>query len=257
MCSSIKKLITGRERGGSAYTGGKGFMTSLAYLEKWPMFGGEDGLRARVEWRRQRNGKGDSELDMRLQYWSWVCMCSVVSGLSLVCVYYLLSRVWFFATLWTVVHQAPLSMGFSRQECWSGLPFPPPGDLPQPGIELCLLHWQADSLPLSHLGIPLVSGEAVISTVYFLRGWGRWGGGCARRLLCVERKMWSNEKAQSWAEKDYKIRDGIHVKAITSCIGRQGAGSASALPQWVREEPRQPSGGTNWAPESTGGHAIA
>ena len=39
------------------------------------------------------------------------------------------------ATLWTVVPQAPLSMGFSRQEYWSGLPFPPPGDLPDPGIE--------------------------------------------------------------------------------------------------------------------------
>ena len=38
--------------------------------------------------------------------------------------------------LWTVAHQAPLSMGFSRQECWSGLPFPPPGDLPNPGMEL-------------------------------------------------------------------------------------------------------------------------
>ena len=41
-------------------------------------------------------------------------------------------------------------MGFSRQEYWSGLPFPPPGDLPHQGIEpasLCLLHWQADSLP--------------------------------------------------------------------------------------------------------------
>ena len=36
---------------------------------------------------------------------------------------------------WTVAHQAPLSMGFSRQEYWSGLPFPPPGDLPDPGIE--------------------------------------------------------------------------------------------------------------------------
>ena len=40
-----------------------------------------------------------------------------------------------FATLWTVAHQAPLSMKFSRQEYWSGLPFPPPGDLPDPGIE--------------------------------------------------------------------------------------------------------------------------
>ena len=38
------------------------------------------------------------------------------------------------ATLWTVAHQASLSMGFSRQECWSGLPFPSPGDLPEPGI---------------------------------------------------------------------------------------------------------------------------
>ena len=39
------------------------------------------------------------------------------------------------ATLWTVACQAPLSMGFSRQEYWSGLPCPPPGDLPNPGIE--------------------------------------------------------------------------------------------------------------------------
>ena len=38
-------------------------------------------------------------------------------------------------TSWTVVHQAPLSMGFSRQEYWSGLPLPPPGDLPNPGIK--------------------------------------------------------------------------------------------------------------------------
>ena len=40
-----------------------------------------------------------------------------------------------FETPWTVAHQAPLSMGFSRQEYWSGLPFPSPGDLPDPGIE--------------------------------------------------------------------------------------------------------------------------
>ena len=39
------------------------------------------------------------------------------------------------ATAWTVAHQVPLSMGFSRQEYWSGLPCPPPGDLPDPGIE--------------------------------------------------------------------------------------------------------------------------
>ena len=45
------------------------------------------------------------------------------------------SCVWLLATLWTVTHQAPLSMGFSRQEHWSGLPYPPPGDLPDPWVE--------------------------------------------------------------------------------------------------------------------------
>ena len=45
------------------------------------------------------------------------------------------SRVQLCAALWIVAHQAPLSMGFSRQEYWSGLPFPSPGDLPNPGID--------------------------------------------------------------------------------------------------------------------------
>ena len=47
----------------------------------------------------------------------------------------LLSHVHLFATPWTVARQAPLSTGFSREEYWSGLPCPPPGDLPDPGIE--------------------------------------------------------------------------------------------------------------------------
>ena len=47
----------------------------------------------------------------------------------------MLSRVRLFAALWTVALQAPLSMGFPRQEYWRGLPFPPPGHLPNPGIE--------------------------------------------------------------------------------------------------------------------------
>ena len=56
----------------------------------------------------------------------WLCHC------KLSC----FSRVRLFATLWTVARQAPLSMGFSRQECWSGLPCPPRGDLPNWGIQL-------------------------------------------------------------------------------------------------------------------------
>ena len=56
------------------------------------------------------------------------------------------SHVWLFVTLWTIACQAPLSMGFSRQEYWSKLPFPTPGDLPDPGTEPSS-NWQASSLP--------------------------------------------------------------------------------------------------------------
>ena len=62
-----------------------------------------------------------------------------------------ISHVWLFATLWTVACQIPLSRGFSRQEYWSGLSFPSPGDLPRPTIEPASLmswHWQVGSLPL-------------------------------------------------------------------------------------------------------------
>ena len=61
-----------------------------------------------------------------------------------------------------IAHQAPLSMYFSRQEYWSGLPFPSPGDLPDPGMEpssLRLLHWQVDSLPLVPPGKPNETGS--------------------------------------------------------------------------------------------------
>ena len=56
-----------------------------------------------------------------VQEWKWKCWS--------------LSRVWLFATSWTVAHQAPLSMKSSRQEYWSGLPFPSPGDRPRSGIK--------------------------------------------------------------------------------------------------------------------------
>ena len=62
------------------------------------------------------------------------------------------NRVRLFATLWTIAHYAPLSMGSSRQEYWSGLPFPPPGDFANPGIEPMSPVFpalQEDFLPLS------------------------------------------------------------------------------------------------------------
>ena len=71
---------------------------------------------------------------------TWQCMCAE-SCLTLL-------------TLWTVVHQAPLSMGFSRQKYWTELPFSPPGNLPQRLSQCFLSLLQADSLPLCQLGSP-------------------------------------------------------------------------------------------------------
>ena len=86
-------------------------------------------------------------------------------------------------TLWAVAHQAPPSMGFYKQEDWSGLPFPTPGDLPDPGFEPvspASPPLQVDSLPLSHQGSPEVryvkglfkqslvdSKHLVIITIFF------------------------------------------------------------------------------------------
>ena len=72
----------------------------------------------------------------------------------------LLSHVQLIAMPWAVACQAPLSVGFSRQEYWSGLPSPPPGDFPNQGFEPTspvAPALQADSLPLSHQGSPLRS----------------------------------------------------------------------------------------------------
>ena len=65
-------------------------------------------------------------------------------------------------TSWTIAHQAPLSMGFSRQESWSGFPFPSPGDLPDPGIKPGSPALQADSLPTEVQGKPLKRCERAL-----------------------------------------------------------------------------------------------
>ena len=72
---------------------------------------------------------------------------------------HLLSRVRLFETAWTVAYQGPLSMGFSRQEYWSGLPFPSPGDLLNPRIKPVSPALQADSSPTELRGKPEVSSE--------------------------------------------------------------------------------------------------
>ena len=80
-----------------------------------------------------------------------------------------ISRIRLFATPWTVAHQAPPSMGFSRQGYWTGLPFPSPGDLPDPGIEPGSPTLQADALPSEPPGKPC-DGEADGKAHWYLRG---------------------------------------------------------------------------------------
>ena len=94
------------------------------------------------------------------------CALRTVSrGRMCVCV---LSHVQLFVTPWTAAHQAPLSVGSSRQECWSGLPLPAPRDLPTQGSNphlLCLLHWQARFFTTEPLG-KLKKSTFLQATVY-------------------------------------------------------------------------------------------
>ena len=106
----------------------------------------------KIPWRREWQptpvflpGKSDGQRSLAV-YSPWGCKeLGTTERLNL------LTCVRLFATPWTVAHQAPLSMKFSRQEYWSGLPYPPPGDLPDPGIEPSSPAWQVDSLPRSRL----------------------------------------------------------------------------------------------------------
>ena len=84
---------------------------------------------------------------------------------TLVIVSYVLSHVILFVTLWTVSRQAPLSLEFSRQEYWSGLPFPSPGDLPDPGTEPGSPALQADSLQSLDQEDPLEKEMATCSSI--------------------------------------------------------------------------------------------
>ena len=88
-----------------------------------------------------------------------------------------LSRVQLFCDSMIVACQVPLSMGFSRQESWSVLPLPSPGDLPDQGSNLCCLRQQVGSLPLSHRGSPYPSvgrtfSQACVSLDLALWAWG-------------------------------------------------------------------------------------
>ena len=105
------------------------------------------------------------------------------------------SPVWIFATPWTVAHQAPLSMGFSRQEYWSGLPFPSPGDLPNPGIKPRSLALRADSLPVKPQGKPKNTGVGSLSLLQWIFWPGNWTG-----VSCIAGGFFTN-----WAMREAQL----------------------------------------------------
>ena len=116
-----------------------------------------------VESEDEQEMKGKSVFKVRGWYPPCCLVAQVVSDL--------------FATPWIAAHQAPLSVGSPRQEYWSGLPFPSLGHFLIQGSNPCLLHWQADSLPLSQQGSPVSRRLEVImedsQRRYLLEGWGR------------------------------------------------------------------------------------
>ena len=101
-------------------------------------------------------------------------------------------------TQWTVGHQAPLSMGFSGQDCWSGLPFPPPGHLPDPGIE-----------PTSLTSPALAGGFFTTSTTIHNMKWSRGTG-----------KDWTNYGMLSYINHPYLYIQNIYHRHWTIIIYR-------------------------------------
>ena len=97
----------------------------LPYVPEIPLLGIYPGKKKNKQTIIQKKHEPQCSLQHYLQYPGHV-LCAVLNHFS---------HIWLSATLWTIAHQAPLPWGFSRQEHWSGFPCPPPGDLPDPGID--------------------------------------------------------------------------------------------------------------------------
>ena len=118
-----------------------------------------------------------SHAHYRAQSWRTFWAGSPMSSLSLSWKYF--SCVQFFATPWTVGHQAPLSMGFSRQEFWSELPLPPPEDIPNPGIEAT-----------SPMSAALVGGFFTTSTIW--KAHKVWLNSCKTNLPMMPKLLYTS-----------------------------------------------------------------
>ena len=133
-----------------------------------------------------------------------------------------------FATQWTIACQAPLSVGFPRQEYWSRLPFPSPGHLPDPRTELASLTWQIEFLPLSHQESPKPWGHLqinyqqstlglescpqgkanslkvffwrILKLLFFYFNMEKGPGFFLQNQSCVSSYKWTNEQIYSWCD---------------------------------------------------------
>ena len=102
-------------------------------------------LALKKEWSSTICSNMDGPRDYRTKWSNWERERQLLHDITYLCV--VVSCVWLFVTAWTVAHQAPLSLEFSRQECWSGLPLLSPGNFPKPWIKLRSPALLADSLP--------------------------------------------------------------------------------------------------------------
>ena len=128
-----------------------------------------------------------------------------------------LSRVQLFATPWIIIHQAPLSLGFSRQEYWSGLPFPSPGDLPDLGIEPGSPALQADSLPSEPPGKPPVAVETMVASNPGTSVSTADGPGWEFLWDTNSREQWLSHKADTWNKYHQKVSKAALVYTTRNC----------------------------------------
>ena len=160
-----------------------------------------------------------------------------------------LSRFRLFVTPWTVAYEAPPSMGFSRQEYWSGLPFPSPGDLPDPGIEHGSPELQADALPSKPSGKPAPSGNPQNSR------------GGERRPRLEGRPPETKTQEETAGSKSRKGCAGAGTQAEAgpglSCppapsrrVGRRLVGTGGCTPCAARDAPRGRGCSCPWGPSS-------
>ena len=142
------------------------------------------------------------------------------------------SHVRLYATLWTLAHQVPLSMEFSRQEYWSGLPCPPPGDLLTQRLNVsCLLHWQVGSLPLAPPWKPLF----ILPDGVSWRRLDQCSLGCVlvcsllegRNLICLLKTISIANGQEGDALTSFSLSLGHFVPNLTSASAVMEAGSTT------------------------------